>query len=67
MEERHDGLIYREAFTAASARSVRDYFVTQLGTVPDNTDCPQDGKLVYSYSKSASHRLLSIKKAQSRG
>ncbi len=53
-EERNDGLIYREAYTAASARSVRDYFVTQLGTVPDNTDNPQDGKLVYAYKRSAS-------------
>ncbi len=38
LEERNDGLIYREAYTATSARSVRDYFVTQLGTVPDNTE-----------------------------
>ncbi len=54
LEERHDGLIYREAYTAASARSVPDYFVTQLGTVPDNTENPQDGKLIYAYKKFAS-------------
>ncbi len=53
-EERNDGLIYREAYTAASARSVRDYFVTQLGTVPDNPDSTQDGKLVYAYKRLAS-------------
>ncbi len=53
-EERNDGLIYREASTAAGARTVRDYFVTQLGTVPDDTDCPQDGKLVYAYKRLAS-------------
>ena len=54
LEERNDGLVYREAYTAASARSVRDYFVTQLGTIPDNTENPQDGKLVYAYKKFAS-------------
>ncbi len=54
VEERNDGLIYREAYTAASARAVRDYFVTKLGTIPNNAENPQDGKLVYGYKKFAS-------------
>ncbi len=53
-EERNDGLIYREAFTAASAHSVRDYFVSQCGAAHDNPENAQDGKLVYAYKRLAS-------------
>jgi len=53
-EEKDDGLICREAYTPASARAVRDHFVTLCGTVPGNGDGSEDGKLVYAYKKAPS-------------
>jgi len=53
-EAKDDELICREAYTPASARAVRDYFVTQCGAVPPNGEGGGDGKLVYAYRRSHS-------------
>ena len=49
IEEKHDALICREAYTPGGARTVRDYFATQCGTAPGNGEDSQDGKLVYAF------------------
>ena len=61
-EERNDDFICREAYTAASARSVRVHFVTDCGMAPtraapgDHRSPLQqdavDGKLVYAFRRS---------------
>jgi hypothetical protein len=56
-EEKDDDLIYREAYTPASARAVRDYFVNECGTARGNGDGSEDGKLVYVYKTPPSHPL----------
>ena len=49
-EAKDDELVCREAYTPASARAVRDYFVSQ-GTAPGNGESNQEGKVVYAYRK----------------
>ena len=49
-EAKEDELICREAYTPASARAVRDYFVSQ-GSAPGNRESSQEGKVVYAYRK----------------
>jgi len=49
-EAKDDELICREAYTPASARTVRDHFVSQ-GTAPGNGESNQEGKVVYAYRK----------------
>ena len=49
--ERDDGLIYREAFTAASAEAVRDYLVKECGLRLDLEDVPEAGRIVFAYRK----------------
>jgi hypothetical protein len=39
VEERHDGWLYREAFTPASAREVKDHFVVECGSAEDPDSC----------------------------
>ena len=51
--ERDDGLIYREAFTAASAEAVRDYLVNECGLHLDLEDAPEPGRIVFAYRKTA--------------
>ena len=51
-QEQDDALICREAYTPASARAVRDHFVTDCGTASGDGKSNQDGKLVYAYKKS---------------
>jgi hypothetical protein len=53
-KEEDYALICREAYTPASARAVRDYFVAQCGAAPGNGESNQDGKLVYAYKKAPS-------------
>ncbi len=50
LEDRNDGFLYREAFTAVCAREIKDYFVTELGASldPSNSD---GGRIVYAYRK----------------
>ena len=55
IEEKHDALISREAYTPGGARTVRDYFATQFGSFPGNGEESQDGKLVYAFKNSVSH------------
>jgi hypothetical protein len=49
IEDKDDALICREAYTAASARAVRDYFVTQCDVALGNSRASEEGKLVYVY------------------
>jgi hypothetical protein len=53
-EAKDDELVCREAYTPASARAVRDYFVAQCGAVPPNGEGSNNGKLVYAYRRSHS-------------
>jgi hypothetical protein len=50
VEDRHDGWLYREAFTAVSAREVKDHFVVECGSAEDPESC-DGGRLVYAYRK----------------
>ncbi len=63
VDEMHDGWIYREAFTAESARAVRDYFVRVCGTETDTGPGEEGGRYVYVY-KRPSHPTLAACEAQ---
>jgi len=51
-EDQDDDLICREAYTPASARSVRLHFVNDCGSTQGSGDASDDGKLVYAFKKS---------------
>ena len=61
-EEKNDDFICREAYTSASARTVRLHFVNDCGSAPAGSpgdhrsplqqDVHDDGKLVYAFKKS---------------
>jgi hypothetical protein len=52
-EGKDDDLICREAYTPASARAVRDYFVTECGTDGDAFGEGKAGRFVYAYRKTS--------------
>ena len=52
-EEKDDDLICREAYTPASARSVRLHFVNDCGSGQSSGDASDDGKLVYAFKRVA--------------
>lgn len=55
VEERNDGLLYREAFTPVCAREIIEYFVTGRGAILDASS-QNDGRLVYAYRKTPLNR-----------
>ncbi len=63
VDEMHDGWIYREAFTAESARAVRDYFVRVCGTDANTSLGEEGGRYVYVY-KRTSRPTLAAREAQ---
>jgi len=50
-EEKNDDFICREAYTSASARTVRLHFVNDCGSAQGSGDASDDGKLVYAFKK----------------
>ncbi len=50
-EEKNDDFICREAYTPASARSVRLHFVNDCGSAQGSGDTSDEGKLVYAFRK----------------
>jgi len=53
LKDSDDALIYREAYTPASARAVRDHFVADCGIASANDEVGPAGKLVYLRRKSS--------------
>ncbi len=55
----NDDFIVREAYTAASARSVRSHFVNGCGMAESPKEGDDDGKLVFAIRKAPPARLQS--------